>query len=214
MRNSDAIRAQVLLDLLVQKSGWPAIVGIGVVMPLGLALLTGNLNVATPIVVAIGISMTIAAFTQDHASNLNRLYAALPITRHQFINARYLLQLGYIALQLLVLVAAVALSRPDTGEVWALPLLFTSLNMIISAIFTPLIIRFGTQHMMLFAAGVIGLGALVGFFIARLGSQAISTLLEHMPTLGAITGGLVIFALLLMEISRRISQRLYAAKDF
>ena len=108
---------------------------------------------------------------------------------------------------------AVAITRPTEGEMWSIPVLFVSLSLLVSAVLTPLIIRFGSQHTMLILAGIMGVGAMIGILLSQLDALAAFTLPDRLSTLRAVTGGTLVTGLVGTEISRRISQRLYAVKD-
>ena len=213
MRDIDAIRAQLGMDLLGYRDNWVATAAVGVGLPIVLAASSGEVSAAAPMVVAIGTGILIGIFSSDRATGLDRLYSMLPITRRQFINARYVLQLLLAGAELVVLVLALLMAVPTDAVEWAQPLLFVAVGLLVNALMTPLTLRYGAQRAALVLIAVIAV-ATTGVIFGFASPSAMPAWLQARGASWAITGVFVAVALVAFEVSRRISQRIYAAKDF
>lgn len=216
-RRPSLIRAQMGLDLLIYRRSLASTMIIGVIVPLLLAMATHELAVAIPMVIGVGSVFAITAFGQDEVSNLNRLYESLPITRRQFITARYALLSCWLAVSCLFLLLLTALTRPSSPQMWAIPVLSTAILTLVNATLVPLIVRFGARRSTWVLFGLAGITGALVFSVGKfvIGQDDLANLFTSTwQMIWLPTALLAVTAMIALGVSWHIAQRLHAAKDF
>ena len=210
------LAAMIRLDLTGLR---PALGSMAILMTIALVMGIGFKQPAVGLpMLGVGFAIVpLQLFNADEAYGLRRLYGALPLRRRDVINSRYLLNVSFLLIAV-VLVYAMVLASGQAGEPGMLlaPIWMGISLSIFPAVQVPMAIKFGPTKAMWTIVVPVALLMVIGYVImSSPGAQAAlaPALTWAIANPAGITGIGALLAIIGLVASWLITQRIYAAQD-
>ena len=210
------LAAMMRLDLAGLR---PAVGSLAILMTIAVVMGIGFKQPAIGLpMLGVGFAvLPLQLFTADEAYGLRRLYGALPLRRNDVINSRYLLNVIFLVISIVLVYAMVLASgQADEPGMLLAPIWMGIVLVLFPAMQVPMAVKFGSRKAMWAIVVPYAILMAIGY-LAMSQPRAKDALLDALAWASTHPVGItaigVAVAIALLATSWVISQRIYAAQD-